>query len=501
MSASKARLKGGLKGKILILVAIPLCFEVLVASTLMYFQHEYVKSVEDETTRKVVIYKTNKLWRMSVNMMLDNFALTFAVKADSESHWIRDYNTVLVQYTQLRQLMVSDEQVHLLDSLKGYIDKIHTLTKPPDKGISLSSAGPENLTDVLKSLRTVKRMVRASLQMGKAFRQFKEPLVEQSKAAEHEIDGKRQTVESVLIFAILGSVGVAAFLFGYFIRAIYGEIRALTNNIELFKAGKVLIPVTGSGDELALLHRRFHETAKALQETQRTKRLFVNTISQYLREPLNRVLAFVADLATNPIHHLDNKTVDGAKRSEKSLQRLIMLLDDLLALNEKVKAELDVAPRPVALRELVSSSVDAMSISGASNRIEVDVADDIQVLADSARIVQVIVNLLSNAIKFSPRHATVTVSAVRRGEFVEVRVKDSGRGIPKEKLDKVFERFGQVEATDGTQKGGTGLGLPICKHIVERHGGEIGVESEFGQGAMFWFRLRASNGAEAQERG
>jgi CheY-like chemotaxis protein len=106
--------------------------------------------------------------------------------------------------------------------------------------------------------------------------------------------------------------------------------------------------------------------------------------------------------------------------------------------------------------------------------------------------VQVLVNLLSNAVKFSPRGRVVRLSASEAGGFADVRVTDQGRGIPVSYREAIFERFRQVEASDARQKGGSGLGLAICKAIIEQHGGTIGVESEEGQGSVFWMKLPVS---------
>jgi signal transduction histidine kinase len=114
------------------------------------------------------------------------------------------------------------------------------------------------------------------------------------------------------------------------------------------------------------------------------------------------------------------------------------------------------------------------------------------VLADSKRIVQVLVNLLSNAIKFSERGGSVTVSAHMDTDRIELSVLDRGRGIPDSSKGTIFDRFSQIEETDATEKSGSGLGLAICKAIVEAHGGEIGVESEPGKGSRFWLKPRAA---------
>jgi signal transduction histidine kinase len=114
---------------------------------------------------------------------------------------------------------------------------------------------------------------------------------------------------------------------------------------------------------------------------------------------------------------------------------------------------------------------------------------DATVLADEQRITQVMVNLLSNAVKYSARGSVVTVSAEPRGGQLEVSVADRGRGIAKDKLKKVFERFHQIDSSDARAKPGTGLGLAICKAIVEKHGGTIDVASREGEGSRFSFRI------------
>lgn len=113
-------------------------------------------------------------------------------------------------------------------------------------------------------------------------------------------------------------------------------------------------------------------------------------------------------------------------------------------------------------------------------------------VADGAKLVQVLVNLLSNAIKFSPKQGHVSVVCQEKEGWLQVQVSDEGRGIPHAESELIFERFHQVEVSDRVEKGGTGLGLAICKSIVEAHGGQIGVQSEVGQGSTFWFKIPAS---------
>ncbi len=112
-------------------------------------------------------------------------------------------------------------------------------------------------------------------------------------------------------------------------------------------------------------------------------------------------------------------------------------------------------------------------------------ANDVQIMADPDRLLQVITNLLSNAVKFSPDKSTVSVTMREGSNGVTLSVIDQGRGIPADKLDTIFDRFQQVDASDSRQKGGSGLGLAICRTIVQQHSGKIWAERNSLCGSTF----------------
>ncbi|HEX7681406.1 MAG TPA: ATP-binding protein, partial [Thermoanaerobaculia bacterium] len=142
--------------------------------------------------------------------------------------------------------------------------------------------------------------------------------------------------------------------------------------------------------------------------------------------------------------------------------------------------------RPESAFDLMTRAAEGLQSSAdqAGLRIVVEPCDAI-VWVDSDRIIQTLVNLLSNAIKFSPRHSVITLSGSAGEAGFTFRVADRGRGVPGDKLETIFQRFQQVDASDSRDKGGTGLGLAICQSIVTAHGGRIWAEPNPDGGAVF----------------
>lgn len=153
--------------------------------------------------------------------------------------------------------------------------------------------------------------------------------------------------------------------------------------------------------------------------------------------------------------------------------------------------------RACNVTDLIQQSVDAMRAMAEKTEVSLEAnAIPVQVWVDPDRIIQTLTNLLSNAIKFSPSGTTVSVmvedlSALQAStsNSVRIAVKDQGQGIPEDKLEAIFDRFEQLDASNAGHQGGTGLGLAICRSIVQQHDGQIWVESKIGQGSTFYFTL------------
>lgn len=223
---------------------------------------------------------------------------------------------------------------------------------------------------------------------------------------------------------------------------------------------------------------------------ERFKRDFVATVSHELRTPLTAISITLALFKKGVVGQLSEKARHHIDVADRNARRLVGIINDLLDVERLEAGKAKLSFEPISLGTIIQRSFESVTPIASEKAITLEnKAVDCSIFADGDRIVQVLVNLLSNAIKFSRPDSAIVVEAELAPYFVEIRVTDSGRGIPAEYREAIFEKFQQVDRADGNQKGGSGLGLPICKAIVEQHGGSIGVLSELGKGSTFWFRL------------
>jgi PAS domain S-box-containing protein len=236
------------------------------------------------------------------------------------------------------------------------------------------------------------------------------------------------------------------------------------------------------------------------QAVERLKSEFVSTVSHELRTPLTSIRGSLGLLAAGLLGELPEKGQRMLDIAIGNTDRLVRLINDILDLERMDSGRVELRRRAVDAGDLVKQAVDVMQPMAERAGIDLRAeAAHCSLRVDSDRMLQTLTNLLSNAIKFSPRGATVTVSAAPDGESFTFRVADEGRGIPHDKLETVFERFQQVDASDSREKGGTGLGLAICRSIVQAHGGRLWAESTVGAGSTFHVALPLQPGSCVKE--
>ncbi|MGD8698325.1 MAG: response regulator [Gemmatimonadales bacterium] len=231
-------------------------------------------------------------------------------------------------------------------------------------------------------------------------------------------------------------------------------------------------------------------------EAEAAKSEFVSLVSHELRTPLTSVKTSLSLLLRGAAGTLTDAAGDLLEIALRNLQRLIRLVDDLLDLSrvESGRVEIDLAA--ISLAESVRRAVSAVEGFAQGREVELvwDHSDeDALVIADSDRLQQVIVNLVSNAIKFSPQGSQVELRWWKQADQAVLEIADQGPGIPADQVERIFDKFRQLEQTVTRKYGGAGLGLAISRTIVDQMGGHIWAESEEGRGARFFVRLRGAH--------
>ena len=262
-----------------------------------------------------------------------------------------------------------------------------------------------------------------------------------------------------------------------------------------------LLSIAGTQAAVAIENARLYESlkeraerlAKAHSELQQAERLrseFVQNMSHELRTPLTFVKAYVELLLAGTLGELTEKQRDRIEIVAQRTQQTIDLVNDILALQSAEEGTFQFSV--IALDEIAHNEVRsarAMAQQQGAFLVE-DYEQDLKpVLGDPERLDRVLVNLIGNAIKFTPDGGTITVKLRNKENFVQAEIIDEGIGIPEDRLDKIFERFYQVDGSSKRLFGGTGLGLAIVKEIVEAHGGRITVQSQEGKGSTFAFTV------------
>ncbi len=219
---------------------------------------------------------------------------------------------------------------------------------------------------------------------------------------------------------------------------------------------------------------------------------FISTVSHELRTPLTSLRAALGLLTGGALTTRPEKLQQMLDIATGNTDRLVRLVNDILDLERIGSGKAELHYTMCSADDLLrrAASLQQTRAPKAQLRITFNAANGVNVWADPDRILQTLTNLISNAIKFSPPGTEIHLTArgIDENEAL-IEVRDQGRGIPDDKLENIFDRFHQVDASDSRAMGGTGLGLAICRSIVTQHGGRIWATSTLGKGSTFHFTL------------
>lgn len=289
---------------------------------------------------------------------------------------------------------------------------------------------------------------------------------------------------SVVLSVLLG--------IGYLIRSRMKFINDHRRNLEQ--------QVQDRTEKLRVLTEDERKARQEAEEANRAKTIFLATMSHEIRTPMNGVIGMASLLSETPLNEQQRMYTDTIISSGESLLNVI---NDILDFSKIESGKMELEKTDFDLRKCVESVLDLFATKANQIGIEliyqVDPTVPACIRGDSLRLKQVITNLVSNALKFTRKgevYIGITCQEILpNGEMkLAFEIRDTGIGIPADKLNRLFKAFTQVDSSTTRRYGGTGLGLAICEKLIHLMGGEIDVESEYGQGSVFRFTIRATEG-------
>ncbi|MFH1381669.1 MAG: CHASE4 domain-containing protein [Chloroflexota bacterium] len=245
------------------------------------------------------------------------------------------------------------------------------------------------------------------------------------------------------------------------------------------------------------------EKTEEVEKATRAKSDFLANMSHELRTPLNVIIGFSQLLKDEVPGKTNEEQQQCLNDIVDSGRRLLNLINEVLDLSRIESGKTELKQEDVAMRDIVASLDHAVNPILASRKQSLDVKleDGLPpVRADKGKLEQVLLNLVDNASKFTPDGGALQIKVAREGDWCRTTVRDNGIGIKEEDQQRIFEAFCRLESSLGRERGGTGLGLPLVKQIVERHGGSIMVESEYGKGSQFSFTIPLADGKNTSRK-
>lgn len=500
-------MKLSLTAKVILLVGISLAVEVGFVGTVAYLQAEAEKDARRALKAQRISNSCNRL------------------SGDLYELW----NIIGTRGENLKEVWFSDDGLPRVSGLERAVNKCMAKIKADYKRLDrLTADQPKLNTSVRQSQRNldeaqstigraVKGLVEGDIQgvvllkmkeMPHLRKMFKGAISEDLQlAATHELAVSelsqekqleiRKQLLNVLLIGLFFNVIISLLMAAFLVQKITARLQIMSENTKLLTEGKPLHAPFEGDDEIASLDASFHKMRQKLAHTEQQRQEIINMITHDMRSPL-MVIQNSLDLLNSAenAERVQEKLTRLAPMASKNCDRVVALLNDLLDIEKINSGMMTVEASKFFVNEIFEEIDENLKEWLVEQNVKLDVKDgDAYVLADKQLVGRLIFNLVSNAVRFAPAGTAITLQAVEnRDSTVEISVADQGKGIPKEELNTIFERFRQVKdtATSKSERTGSGLGLTICRSIAELHGGAIWVESEVGQGTVFHFTLPAA---------
>lgn len=318
-----------------------------------------------------------------------------------------------------------------------------------------------------------------------------------------EISAARDSVMNIvyLMGLLIFALSFVILIFLHFV--VYNPLRKINRAANEYAAGNLTYdPEVHTHDEMGYLAATLKYMASELNNTGESQKKFVANVSHDFRSPLTSIKGYIEAIQDGTIPPQMQEKYLGIVLDETN--RLTKLTQDLLTLNTFDSRGIYLNYTDFDINHIVKKTIASFEVLCSQKGITFDLttsARELIVRADQDKIQQVLYNLIDNAIKFSSSNSVISISTTDRYGKVFVSVKDTGAGIPKDSLNKVFDRFFKTDPSRGKDKKGTGLGLSITKEIILAHNQTIDVISTEGVGSEFIFTLQLANQKESKKSG
>jgi two-component system, OmpR family, sensor histidine kinase BaeS len=293
---------------------------------------------------------------------------------------------------------------------------------------------------------------------------------------------------SSIIWTSIGAILLACIISYFVAKNLSKPLILMRKAAEKMENGDLQARVKTLGnDELNELGTSLNQLASQLQRQESARKNMTSDIAHELRTPLATIKSHLEAFEDG----IFQPTPERIHSLKEEIERLILLVQDLEHLTEMESPQSVLELKKVDLNKVIDKSIDAVSAAYVQKGVRLESRSNapVELIVDAKRMTQVFINILSNALTYTPAGGYVTVTAAEVTDHVHITVKDTGKGIPKDEVELVFERFYRSEKSRNREYGGSGIGLTIVKRIIEAHGGQIWIESELGKGTEVHIRF------------
>jgi len=482
-----------------VLIGVPLVFELTFVAILISVISTLEAAATREAHAKQVIGKCDEIRLIGAS----SYMTLFSMRLSGSQAMQKSYRDVMSGLTkndeELRQLVESDspDSKKTVSEYLATVDHLARLLEDADGAYSklstrLGLTGP-TFVQFISEAEFFEEFsaywIRQTAQAEK-INAIYAPIVQEFQPSAAR---QRSILYAVILAGVLTNIIIAIVLARVLARQTIVRLDQLMSNIDKFAVGVLDLKPVGGNDEIADLDGKFRQIAMSRHASDELRRSILAMVSHDMRAPLTSLRGLLTMAIEKVYGDPGPKLEKMLRRVNSEALRLIRLSNDLLDTERMNSGNFEIQTEEHFLESIADQAFNAVSGLAETNEISIksDLPAEVMLSCDGDRIVQVLVNFLSNALKFSKKGSTVWLRArtVREGKAVRVEVTDEGPGIPPQSQAAVFERFKQLAQSSASRKEGSGLGLSICKALIEAHGGTIGVDSAVGQGSTFWFEL------------